>query len=59
MPFYYSSLRFAARLADEYILIVPFAYHLLFRLTDLGIPAQQQAGSVACHIRRLYDSNNL
>ena len=27
-------MRFAARLAEEYILIVPFAYHLQFRLNN-------------------------
>jgi len=39
-------MRVAARLGDEYVLIVPFAIHLLLWLTDPGISAQQQAINV-------------
>ena len=38
-----ASIGFSDILADEYALIVPFATHLQFGLTNHGISAQQKA----------------
>ena len=39
--------RFSAMLAEEYVLIVPFAYHLRFGLKDHRISALQKALTVS------------
>ena len=42
-------MRFSAMLAEEYILIVPFAYHLQSGQMNHRIPAQQKALAVGCN----------